>query len=98
MATHRALMFSILLSATAALDAGPALAQACTRQGLDVACDDGRRGVLAGDTIIWADGTRSSLTSPQTVPVIRRAAHVPARSIASSPRWRRAPHAPRARR
>ena len=36
MAIHRALMFSILLSATAALDAGPALAQACTRQGLDV--------------------------------------------------------------
>ncbi len=64
MAPHRALIFSILMFACAALDAGPALAQACTRQGLDVACDDGRRGVLAGDTIIWADGTRSSLTSP----------------------------------
>ena len=64
MTTHRALMFSILMSATAALDAGPARAQACTRQGVDVACEDGRRGVLSGDAIIWADGTRSSLTSP----------------------------------
>jgi hypothetical protein len=27
-------------------------------------CDDGRRGILSGDTIIWADGSRSSLTSP----------------------------------
>ena len=70
MATHRALMFSILMSATAALHAGPALAQACTRQGVDVACDDGRRGVLSGDAIIWADGTRSSLTSPHPSVII----------------------------
>jgi hypothetical protein len=33
-------------------------------QGIDVACDDGRRGILSGDAIIWADGSRSSLTSP----------------------------------
>ena len=64
MAIDRALVFSILLSATAAVDAGPALAQACTRQGVDVACDDGKRGILGGNAIIWADGTRSSLTSP----------------------------------
>ena len=70
MATPRALIFSILMSAGAALEAGPALAQACTRQGLDVACDDGRRGVLSGDAIIWADGTRSSLTSPHPSVII----------------------------
>ncbi len=64
MTIHRTLAFSILMSAAAALDAGPALAQACTRQGVDVACDDGRRGILSGDAIIWADGSRSSLTSP----------------------------------
>ena len=69
MATLRALVFSILM-ATAALDAGPALAQACTRQGLDVACEDGRRGILSGDAIIWADGTRSSLTSPHPSVII----------------------------
>jgi len=67
MTTPRALILSILMSASAV---GPALAQACTRQGLDVACDDGRRGVLSGDTIIWADGTRSSLTSPHPSVII----------------------------
>ena len=62
MTIHRALPFSIPMSAIST--AGPALAQNCTRQGVDVACDDGRRGMLSGDTIIWAEGTRSSLTSP----------------------------------
>ena len=38
----------------------PAAAQVCTRQGVDVICDDGRRGVLSGNAIIWPDGTRSS--------------------------------------
>jgi 2-polyprenyl-6-methoxyphenol hydroxylase-like FAD-dependent oxidoreductase len=41
-----------------------AIAQSCTRQGVDVTCDDGRRGVFAGDAIVWADGTRSNLASP----------------------------------
>src|SRR5229473_721207 len=50
--------------------AGPALAQACTRQGVDVSCDDGRRGVWSGDAIIWADGTRSSLASPHPSVII----------------------------
>ena len=35
----------------------------CTRTGFDVACEDGRRGVLSGDSIIWTDGTRSSKAS-----------------------------------
>ena len=70
MTIHRTLAFSILMSAAAALDAGPALAQACTRQGVDVACDDGRRGILSGDAIIWADGSRSSLTSPHPSVII----------------------------
>ena len=70
MTIHRTLAFSILMSAAAALDAGPALAQACTRQGVDVGCDDGRRGILSGDTIIWADGSRSSLTSPHPSVII----------------------------
>jgi hypothetical protein len=64
MTIDRALVFSILMSAMAAGYSGPAMAQACTRQGIDVACDDGRRGILSGDAIIWADGSRSSLTSP----------------------------------
>ena len=64
MTIDRALVFSILMSAVATGYAGPAMAQACARQGIDVACDDGRRGILSGDAIIWADGSRSSLTSP----------------------------------
>jgi len=43
--------------------AGSAMAQNCTRQGNDVTCDDGRRGIFTGDVIIWPDGTRSNLAS-----------------------------------
>jgi hypothetical protein len=60
----RTLLFCLLMAVSAAGAAGPAMAQACTRQGTDVSCDDGRRGLFAGDAIIWADGTRSSLASP----------------------------------
>ena|SRR5712692_5952766 len=70
MRINPALAFSILMSAVAAGYAGPALAQACSRQGVDVSCDDGRRGILSGDAIIWPDGTRSSLTSPHPSVII----------------------------
>jgi hypothetical protein len=70
MTIDRALVFSILMSAVAGGYAGPAMAQACTRQGIDVACDDGRRGILSGDAIIWAGGSRSSLTSPHPSVII----------------------------
>ena len=46
------------------------MAQSCTRQGMDVTCDDGRRGIFAGDAIIWADGTRSNLASPHPSVII----------------------------
>ena len=68
MTIQRVLPFSILTSAISM--AVPALAQNCTRQGVDVACDDGRRGILSGDAIIWADGARSSLTSPHPSVII----------------------------
>jgi len=48
---------------------GTALAQVCHREGTAVTCDDGRRGVLSGDAIIWPDGTRSS-SSPHPSVVI----------------------------
>ena len=70
MTIDRALVVSILMTTIAAGYAGPALAQACTRQGVDVTCDDGRRGVLSGDAIIWPDGTRSSLASPHPSVII----------------------------
>jgi len=66
----RALQFSILASALALGAAGPAVAQSCTRQGVDVTCDDGRRGIFATESIIWADGTRSNLVSPHPSVII----------------------------
>jgi hypothetical protein len=68
MASHRSVAFAILLSAFSC--GGTAMAQTCTRQGVDVTCDDGRHGIFAGDTITWADGTRSSLTSPHPSVII----------------------------
>jgi hypothetical protein len=70
MTITRALVFSLLLAAMVVGSAGPLLAQSCTRQGTDVSCDDGRRGIFSGDAIIWADGTRSSLTSPHPSVII----------------------------
>ena len=67
MTIRRALMFAIFLSAFG--HAGNALAQACHREGSTVACDDGRRGELSGDAIIWSDGTRSS-SSPHPSVII----------------------------
>jgi hypothetical protein len=67
MTIDRALAFSILVSAIVAAGAGPALAQACSRQGADVTCDDGRRGLLSGEAIVWTDGTRSSLAPHSSV-------------------------------
>ena len=58
------------LSLILALDAtvtASANAQACIRQGVDVTCDDGRRGVLSVDAILWPGGTRSSSTPHQSV-------------------------------
>ena len=70
MTIDRALAVAIVMSALSAAGAGEALAQACTRQGTDVSCDDGRRGIFTGDAIVWADGTRSSLASPHPSVVI----------------------------
>src|SRR6202011_3651401 len=70
MTIDRALVLAVVMSAISASGSGPALAQACTRQGTDVSCDDGRRGIFAGDAIVWADGTRSSLTSPHPSVII----------------------------
>src|ERR1700719_3439091 len=70
MTIDRALVLAVVVSAISASGSGPTLAQACTRQGTDVSCDDGRRGIFAGDAIVGADGTRSSLTSPHPSVII----------------------------
>jgi hypothetical protein len=57
MTIRRTTMVLFILSAVAY--AAPAPAQNCHREGTDVTCDDGHRGIWSGDAIIWADGTRS---------------------------------------
>ena len=64
----RAIVFSISAVVIAAVS--PAMAQSCTRQGTDVSCDDGKRGIFTGDAIVWADGTRSNLASPHPSVII----------------------------
>jgi hypothetical protein len=61
MNSRRTLFVLITTIAVLPLAWAPALAQTtCKRLGTDITCDDGRRGVWAGTTIIWQDGTRSS--------------------------------------
>jgi hypothetical protein len=72
--------FSIGVAAIAAVvalgSAGSALAQACTHDGPVVTCNDGRRGLLSGDAIVWPDGTRSSLTPHPSVIIGNKASVV----------------------
>jgi hypothetical protein len=63
MSIQRKLAFAAVAAAIAIGCAGPASAQKCSRQGNDVTCDDGRRGIFTGEAIVWPDGTRSSLAS-----------------------------------
>ena len=50
-----------------AFAAAQAQAQNCRHDGPVVGCDDGRRGILSGDAVIWADGTRSSASPHPSV-------------------------------
>ena len=61
MAVHWAIMTVVFLAAAGNMTG--AWAQHCHRDGVDVTCDDGHRGMWSGDAIIWADGTRSRLAS-----------------------------------
>jgi len=67
MRINRALAFVVVVAALGSTET--ANAQRCTRQGNDVTCDDGRRGILEGDSIHWPDGTRSS-SSPHPSVII----------------------------
>ena len=67
MTIPRSLVVLVLLWSSTALAEQPGGAAVCSRQGIDVTCNDGRRGVLAGEAIVWADGTRSSTTPLKSV-------------------------------
>jgi hypothetical protein len=74
MTIHQA--FAIGMAAIVLGSAEPAMAQACTRDGPVVMCNDGRRGLLSGDAIVWPDGTRSSLTPHPSVIIGNKASVV----------------------
>jgi hypothetical protein len=77
MIIHRALISAICLFAAAVGGTESAMAQACTHDGPVVSCDDGRRGILSGEAIIWPDGTRSSLSPhPSVIIGNRSSVHV----------------------
>ncbi len=67
MTDGRMLQLAILLSIISAGYAEPALAQACSHDGPVGTCNDGRRGILSGNAIIWPDGTRSSASPHPSV-------------------------------
>jgi len=67
------ILMSAVLSVTAA---GAARADQCTKQGVDVTCDDGRKGIWQGDAILWPDGTKSSLKPHPSVIVGNKASVV----------------------
>ena len=77
MTIGRTLTLAILLSTIVTGGARPAMAQACSHEGPVVICDDGRRGLLSGDAIIWPDGTRSSsLPHPSVIIGNKSSVHV----------------------
>jgi hypothetical protein len=59
MTTRHAIARSLLIIASLATCAATVQAQNCTRQGVDVSCDDGRHGIFEGNAILWPDGTHS---------------------------------------
>src|SRR3569833_2327793 len=44
-----------------------ARADQCTRQGVVVSCDDGRKGIFQGDANLWSDATHSRLKGHDSV-------------------------------
>jgi hypothetical protein len=63
----RSLLVVALCLPTFTVMSPQANAQACHRDGSAVSCDDGRRGILSGDAILWPDGTSSRATPHQSV-------------------------------
>src|ERR1700692_636857 len=87
MRTNRTLTLAVLIGAIALARAAPAPAQVCHREGPVVTCDDGRRGTLSGDAIIWPDGTRSN-ASPHPSVIIGNKSSVKVDPVCSSVRAR----------
>ena len=67
---HRTLLLFTALTSLSLASIAPASAQACKREGTNVTCEDGRRGILSDTAIIWSDGTRSHSATPHPSVII----------------------------
>ena len=67
MTMRHTILLALLIAASLATGAAPVQAQNCTRQGVDVSCDDGRHGIFEGNAILWPDGTHSRSTPHPSV-------------------------------
>jgi hypothetical protein len=75
--------FALALVIAGGLSAGlaPAAAQNCTRQGVDVTCDDGRHGMFEGNAILWPDGTHSRASPHQSVIIGNKASVIVGKGV-----------------
>ncbi len=76
MRQKRTVALALAVAAAVLAGTGSAAAQLCTRQGTDVTCDDGRRGIFQGNAILWPDGTHSRATPHQSVIIGNRSSVV----------------------
>jgi hypothetical protein len=67
MTRRHAIALALTIAAAMGATAMRAEGQNCTRQGIDVTCDDGQRGIFEGDAILWPDGTHSRASPHQSV-------------------------------
>jgi hypothetical protein len=74
MTIHQAFAIGVVVIVLGSAE--PAMAQACARDGPVVMCNDGRRGLLSVDAIVWPDGTRSNLTPHPSVIIGNKASVV----------------------
>lgn len=81
MRTRPALAVVLTVAAALGASAAPAAAQNCTRQGVDVSCDDGRRGLFEGNAILWPDGTHSRASPHPSVIIGNKAAIVVGKGV-----------------
>ncbi len=72
---------TLAVFATLLAFSGTANAQRCTRQGIEVTCDDGRHGILSDNAIVWPDGTRSSASPHPSVIIGNKSSVVVGQSV-----------------
>lgn len=81
MTTRQAMALALTVIAALGAGAVPAQAQNCARQGADVTCDDGRRGIFEGNAILWPDGTHSRASPHPSIIIGNKSSVVVGRGV-----------------